>query len=100
MVVEDSLKADLLTFDSFSLEEQAIVAKTPQDLTDPAVQWITDEQKKCAANIVYWVTTYVKTYDPRLPDPYIPFLPYPKQVEMLYWLQEREQTITGGLLDK
>lgn len=61
---------------------------------------MTAEMERCRTDIVHWINTFVTTYDPRLPDPYIPFSLYPKQIEFLRWLQERERTVTGGLVDK
>lgn len=61
-----------------------------------------EERARCAADIVHWLNTYGWTYDPRLlpADPFIPFKPYPRQVEFLRWLEEREAKQEGGLAEK
>lgn len=42
-------------------------------------------------DVVYWLSHYGKTYDPRLPNPYVPFEPYERQIEYLRWLEELER---------
>lgn len=56
----------------------------------------------CAADPVHWLEHYGKTYDPRLlpGDPFIPFRPFPRQVDFLRWLQEREAAAADGLAEK
>ena len=56
----------------------------------------------CRRDVVYWVRQFVWTFDPQLlPDQRIlPLDPFPKQVEFLRWLVEREKTRSGGLVCK
>lgn len=58
------------------------------------------ELERCAADCAYWLNTYGKTYDPRLLHPLVPFALFPRQVEFLRWLQEREAAEEDGLADK
>lgn len=56
---------------------------------------------RAASDIVWWVNEWVWTYDPRLEgEKYIPFTLYPRQVELLRWLEERKRTQTDGLVEK
>lgn len=58
------------------------------------------ERRRCAADPVYWLDTYGRTYDPRLRDPLIPFKLFPKQAEFLRWLEAREEAEEDGLAEK
>lgn len=68
------------------------------------------ERKKCASDILYWFDNYVWTYDPRLAkernsdgtrkSPYIPFKLWPKQREIILWLQDRVDEGEEGLIEK
>lgn len=62
------------------------------------------ELDKCKADPVHWFNQWVWTYDPRgmafgLPAN-LPFVLRPKQIELVYWLAERESTQTHGYIDK
>jgi phage terminase large subunit len=62
------------------------------------------EMDRCRSDIVHWLTHWVSTFDPRnsakgLPTT-VPFDPWPKQIEFLRWLKEREKTVTHGLAEK
>lgn len=59
-----------------------------------------DERARCAASIPYWLNTYGRTYDPRLPEPLIPFTLFPRQEEFLRWVAEREERKEEGLAEK
>ncbi|MDX7880465.1 terminase [Acinetobacter nosocomialis] len=59
---------------------------------------------KCSKDPVHWFNHWIWTYDPRgmafgLPAN-IPFVLRPKQVELVSWLEERENTQTHGLIEK
>lgn len=59
---------------------------------------------KCSKDPVHWFNNWIWTYDPRgmsfgLPAN-IPFVLRPKQVELVGWLLERENTQTHGLIEK
>ncbi len=59
---------------------------------------------KCSKDPVHWFNHWIWTYDPRgmafgLPAN-IPFVLRPKQVELVNWLIERENTQTHGLIEK
>lgn len=59
---------------------------------------------KCKNDPAHWFNHWVWTYDPRgmpfgLPAN-IPFVLRPKQVELVEWLLERENTQTHGLIEK
>lgn len=56
----------------------------------------------CADSIEHWVNQYVYTYDPmrRFGYAVLPFDLFPRQVEMLNWLADRERTQTDGLVEK
>lgn len=59
---------------------------------------------KCSKDPVHWFNHWIWTYDPRgmafgLPAN-IPFVLRPKQVELVEWLEERENTQTHGLIEK
>jgi hypothetical protein len=59
------------------------------------------EYERCRADVVYWINTYCRAYDPRnLDQPYAPFALFPRQVEYIRWLEERDRTRTGGLVEK
>lgn len=59
---------------------------------------------KCKNDPAHWFNQWIWTYDPRgmsfgLPAN-IPFVLRPKQVELVEWLLERENTQTHGLIEK
>lgn len=62
------------------------------------------ELYKCRTDPVHWFNHWIWTYDPRgmsygLPAN-LPFVLRPKQVELVDWLLERENTQTHGLIEK
>ena len=62
------------------------------------------ELYKCKNDPIHWFNHWIWTYDPRgmsfgLPAN-IPFVLRPKQVELVDWLLERENTQTHGLIEK
>lgn len=62
------------------------------------------QEKECLAcetDVVYWVQNWVWTYDPRLEgEKTIPLDPWPKQIEFLRWLEDRQRNKEGGLAEK
>lgn len=68
------------------------------------------EKAKCAADIVHWFDNWVYTYDPRLTgqknadgsrkSPYVQFKLWPKQREVVTWLQDRVDASEEGLIEK
>lgn len=54
----------------------------------------------CADDVVYWFTNWAWTYDPRRQPAFIPFDPWPKQVEFLRWIEGRELEHEDGLCEK
>ncbi len=60
-----------------------------------------DEWFKCKADICYWFSKYLKSYDPREADhgnAYAPFILFPHQIEFLHWLDERVAAREGGFV--
>lgn len=62
------------------------------------------EMYKCKTDPAHWFNHWIWTYDPRgmpfgLPAN-LPFVLRPKQVELIDWLLERENTQTHGLIEK
>jgi hypothetical protein len=55
---------------------------------------------ECADDIVFWLTNFGWTFDPRESDPVLPFLLFDKQIEFLVWLAEREASQEDGIADK
>lgn len=62
------------------------------------------ENAKCAKDIFHWWDRWLWTYDPRLvgtkTGPYVPFKLYPKQKEMVRWLNKLILGQEPGLLEK
>ena len=58
------------------------------------------ERAACAASVGHWLDAYGRTFDPRLPQPLIPFRLFPRQREFLAWLAEREAAQEEGLAEK
>lgn len=62
------------------------------------------EFEKCRDDIMHWVMTWVDTYDPRfIADgcpPVMPFQLFPKQADMLLWMQDRERCQEDGVCEK
>ena len=54
----------------------------------------------CADDIVYWLSNWGWTYDPRRQPATLPFDPWPKQIEYLHWLEDRQTAKEGGLVEK
>lgn len=65
---------------------------------------IASEKEKCAADIIYWLTYYCYTYDPRLPEIGLiaktAFIPFEKQKEVLASMQSWYENRQNGLIDK
>jgi hypothetical protein len=70
---------------------------------------VSDEEKaqrraeilKCAGDCVYFIRNYVKTLDPRgAGATFVPFDLFPRQVELIRWLDERVATQTKGVVEK
>lgn len=73
-------------------------------VTEQSEQSQQAELEKCRRDPVHWFNHWVWTYDPRgmafgLPAN-LPFVLRPKQVELVAWLEERENTQTGGVIEK
>jgi len=67
-----------------------------------------NSEKHLAALLKYYkynpsdfVNDWMVTYDPRnIETPYLPFVLFPKQQELISWIQERVSTKTGGIVEK
>lgn len=59
-----------------------------------------EEKRRCSEDIAHWCNYHVFTFDPREPQAALPFDLWPKQLDMLRWLAEREKTKTDGLVEK
>lgn len=63
-----------------------------------------EEKARCAADYIYWMEHWCWTYDPRLVAenkiPYIPFKPWPKQVDFLHFVHARVEAREPWLCDK
>ncbi|EFF82122.1 hypothetical protein HMP0015_2404 [Acinetobacter haemolyticus ATCC 19194] len=73
-------------------------------VTEQSELSIQAEIYKCKNDPIHWFNHWIWTYDPRgmsfgLPAN-IPFVLRPKQVELVEWLSERENTQTHGLIEK
>jgi hypothetical protein len=62
-----------------------------QARTSPELQWLLLAQ--CQRDILFWFRYFCWTFDPRQPQPHLPFIPYPFQEEVLLEIQS---TITEG----
>lgn len=55
-------------------------------------------------NPIDFIEDWLITYDPRALNagrsPYIPFILFPRQQQLVAWMQDREATREGGLIDK
>lgn len=58
------------------------------------------EKQKCQNDIVYFVENYGWTFDPRLPDPNIPFKLFDKQKECLKWIESIVEGGNDGVFEK
>ena len=56
--------------------------------------------KKCSNDLIYWISEWVWTYDPRLSPSMLPFDQFPRQIEFLEWLEESERIQKGGVAEK
>lgn len=70
---------------------------------DPEFQAVL--KQKCADDPVFFVDTFCWTYDPRLSEPIIPFILYPKQEKLIFWLEgllarSRTGEKVNGFVDK
>ena len=59
-----------------------------------------DEYNRCKSDFLYWLEFYGWTYDPRLKQRTVPFVPYQFQREMAEWLQKIDQAGGEGLIEK
>lgn len=62
----------------------------------------TPEWHKCAKDPAYWIDTYCWTYNPKLDtdERWMRFRLFPRQFELIQWLQDREQNREPGLIEK
>ncbi len=62
------------------------------------------ELRRCALDPVYWCNRWCMTLDPRnagVGEPTVlPFDLFPKQVEFMRWLEERDRLQQGGIVEK
>lgn len=70
---------------------------------DPLFQAVLKE--KCRLDNKFFINAFAWTYDPRLTDPVIPFILYPKQEQLIKWLdwllaRSRKGEKVNGLIDK
>ena len=61
--------------------------------------------QKCKQDPIFFVDSFCWTFDPRLSDPVIPFILYPKQEQLFRWLDEllaksRTGEKVNGIIDK
>lgn len=58
----------------------------------------------CALDIPFWFNNFVWTFDPRLVagggEPWIPFDLFPRQIDLVHWLDERIERREDGILGK
>lgn len=71
--------------------------------SDPHLQAVLRE--KCRHDIRFFFNAFAWTYDPRLPNPVLPFVLYPKQEALLVWLDKllersRKGEKVNGVIDK
>ena len=66
--------------------------------TDSRLQAL--DRERCRRDIVWGISQWAWTFDPRQKEAFLPFEPFPKQVEFIEWLTERERTSTDGLAEK
>ena len=59
-----------------------------------------DELRRCRNDIAHWVNFWLTTYDPRLRQPMLPFVLFPRQEEFLTWIAEREAAAEPGIAEK
>lgn len=59
-----------------------------------------EEYAKCRSSFIYWLEHYGWTYDPRLKQRTVPFVPYEYQREMAEWLQKIDEAKGEGLIEK
>lgn len=57
------------------------------------------EMALSAKDIVHWLAQWAWTFDPKSSPPLIPFDPFPRQVEMLRWLEGHEKHARDTRLD-
>jgi hypothetical protein len=55
---------------------------------------------RSAKDIIFWINTFVFTYDPRRSPATIPFELYPVQEKYLKWRQQRRQLKEHGIVEK
>jgi hypothetical protein len=58
------------------------------------------ERARCYQDCVYWINTHCYTYDPREAQAVVPFDLFPKQIEFINWIKERERLQQDGILEK
>lgn len=66
-----------------------VAARIRARAEDPTTKHQNAEWERCSQDLVYWINTYVKTFDPRLDgNRRVPFVLYDFQVEVVLWLEE------------
>lgn len=59
-----------------------------------------EEIALCSKDVVHFVRNWAWTYDPREKLSSLPFVPVPKQVELLEWVRDREESKSNGVIPK
>jgi phage terminase large subunit len=59
-----------------------------------------EEMERCRTDVVYWLTNYAWTFDPRIAQPFLPFIPWEKQVAFLRWMEGLERDREDGICEK
>lgn len=63
-----------------------------------------EELEECARDPVYWINRWAWTHDPRLVrwklSGNVPFVLYPKQIELVRWIEEQIESANDGTIEK
>ena len=54
----------------------------------------------CRHDLIFWINSFVFTYDPRVKPSFIPFDLFPRQVEYLRWREQIRKEGANGLCEK
>lgn len=59
-----------------------------------------EEKERCRTDVSYWFDTYAWTYDPRIPQPFVPLVMWDQQRAFIHWFEDREKGREDGIVEK
>lgn len=82
------------------IERLELIDKLPRDKSE---EFLALDREMCARDFVHWARNYAWILDPHAKKSFlreIPYHPWPKQIELCFWLDERVENCEPALINK